>query len=711
MPARHSRRVFHRTAVGTTAGALLASVRPAHAAAADALGPAYPRMQQQYYEAKLAAHAARIKEELDAIDSPEAAAEHAVDVRARLAECFGPKPERTPLKAQTTGTLERDGYRIEMITYESRPGLLVTANLYLPEGDGPHPGVLGVCGHSTTGKAEGKYQAFGVELAKAGFATLIIDPIGQGERFQWPKGEPATGHGGSHFGGTVGEHNQLDRLMRPLGEWFGSWRAWDGVRGIDLLAEREDVSIAPFLGVTGNSGGGTLTCLVTAWDDRVTASAPSCYVTTLARNLRNELPADAEQCPPGMLALGMDHHSMLVPALLGEGRVAGQERLGTACVLAKRADFFDVRGAREAYGRLAKLAAAAGAPDHASLTVAPGLHGFDPPLRRAMVEAFCRAAGRPAPSPFTFESPEPPEALFATPEGSVLKAGSTPVWKMVRNHIPKQDAEAPDAALIREALGLKETPTAAPPFDIPAWRRSTGLPTRSAARFALRPEPRITVPVLRLQDDRMDGPPPQADTSAVLLVAHRGADAAFGQPTEENDSKNSEFARGLPERFADAQIYGCDVRGTGASEPGTVGPREALNPYGSSYMYSAYARMWNEPILGGRVKDVLAAWAFVAKYHDGELHLCGDRWGAIPAALAAALLLEEGRKPTSVTLSGLPPSWRALVEDEHADWPYSLLPNGVLRKFDLPDVLSRLREELGDGLTVENPSGTTGMNA
>ena len=210
----------------------------------------------------------------------------------------------------------------------------------------------------------------------------------------------------------------------------------------------------------------------------------------------------------------------------------------------------------------------------------------------------------------------------------------------------------------------------------------------------------------------MQGPPPKLDTAALLLVAHRGADMAFGKPeADEDDPKRSPFARGLPSRFPDARIYGCDVRGTGATEPGTVSPDAALHPYGSGYMYAAYARMWDEPILAGRVKDVLAAWAFVADHHAGDLHLCGDRWGAIPAALAAALLLEDGRKPASVTLSGLPPSWRALVEDDRSDWPVALLPSGVLNRFDLPDVLSRLREELGDRLIVENPAGTRGLAA
>ncbi len=50
-------------------------------------------------------------------------------VRKRIQTCFGPFPEKTPLNARTTGVIERDAYRVEKVIFESRPGLLVTANL------------------------------------------------------------------------------------------------------------------------------------------------------------------------------------------------------------------------------------------------------------------------------------------------------------------------------------------------------------------------------------------------------------------------------------------------------------------------------------------------------------------------------------------------------------------------------------------------------
>ena len=71
-------------------------------------------------------------------------------VREKIATCFGPFPEKTPLNAKVTGTVERDAYTIEKVIFESRPRFFVTANLYLPKGrEGPRPGVVGSCGHST----------------------------------------------------------------------------------------------------------------------------------------------------------------------------------------------------------------------------------------------------------------------------------------------------------------------------------------------------------------------------------------------------------------------------------------------------------------------------------------------------------------------------------------------------------------------------------
>jgi hypothetical protein len=103
--------------------------------------------------------------------------------RATFTRLAGTLPERSPLNIRTVGAVERDRYRVEKLVYESRPGLFVTANLYLPRtGSTPHPGVLFQMGHSAPGKAYPLYQRCCQGLVQLGYEVLACDPIGQGER-------------------------------------------------------------------------------------------------------------------------------------------------------------------------------------------------------------------------------------------------------------------------------------------------------------------------------------------------------------------------------------------------------------------------------------------------------------------------------------------------------------------------------------------------
>ena len=99
----------------------------------------------------------------------------------------GGEPEKTPLNARSLGTIEREGYRIEKILYESRPQFHVPANLYIPSsGKPPYPGVLFQMGHTTNGKAGDTYQRCCQGLARLGYVVLAFDPMGQGERIYYP---------------------------------------------------------------------------------------------------------------------------------------------------------------------------------------------------------------------------------------------------------------------------------------------------------------------------------------------------------------------------------------------------------------------------------------------------------------------------------------------------------------------------------------------
>ena len=88
--------------------------------------------------------------------------------------------KRSDLNVKITGTIQKDGYRIEKLYYESLPGLYVRANLYLPDHlTGKAPAILYVCGHAETQKVH--YQAYPRKFAQLGFVSLIIETIQLGE--------------------------------------------------------------------------------------------------------------------------------------------------------------------------------------------------------------------------------------------------------------------------------------------------------------------------------------------------------------------------------------------------------------------------------------------------------------------------------------------------------------------------------------------------
>ena len=136
------------------------------------------------------------------LSSPEAVHARQAELRAKGIASFGGLPERTPLNARTTGVIQRKGYKIEKIVFESRPDYFVTGHLFLPDSPQfkpPYPGIFVPCGHSAEGKAGPGYQRGGVQGALAGFATFVVDPTDQGERFQ--AGQTLVcGHGHQHTG-------------------------------------------------------------------------------------------------------------------------------------------------------------------------------------------------------------------------------------------------------------------------------------------------------------------------------------------------------------------------------------------------------------------------------------------------------------------------------------------------------------------------------
>ena len=174
-----------------------------------------------------------------------------------------PMPERTPLQAQTTGIIDRpEGYRVEKIHFQSRPGLYVTGNFYLPKGaraGDKLPAVLYVCCHSGRGRDGNKaaFQHHGMWFVTHGYACLIIDTLQLGEI------------GAIHHG--TYRYNRW--WWQARGYTPAGVECWNGIRALDYLQSRPEVD-GEKIAVTGISGGGAATFWIAAADDRVKVAVP-----------------------------------------------------------------------------------------------------------------------------------------------------------------------------------------------------------------------------------------------------------------------------------------------------------------------------------------------------------------------------------------------------------------------------------------------------
>lgn len=641
----------------------------------------FPRMMQEWLVDQVRAAEARGDARREALKTKADAEAYVKSVQARIRASFGPEPERTPLKARVTRTVERDTYRIEMVVFESRPGFLVTGNLYVPKGRGGRlPGVVGVCGHSANGKAAEAYQSFAQGLARQGYVVFLIDPAGQGERFQYLNGAKAR------YGPGVSEHIQAGNQQTLVGEFLGAWFAWDGVRALDYLLTRPEVD-PKRVGVTGNSGGGTQTAWLCGVEPRWTMAAPSCFITTFRRNAENELPADTEQCPPRVLALDLDHSDFLAA-----------QAPKPVVILAQEKDFFDVRGSTEAHQRLKSLYTLLGKPEAIRLHIGGDAHGYTRVNREGMYRFFNEATGISDAQTEPELVIEKDETLWCLPGGQAGPQSRT-IFSFTREKAERLAAARPQLtgeALQTAVRDVLKIPAAEGTPDYRILRPLYGrqYPTKGHACYAVETEPGVHALVTLLSPESHYARPPHGRKRAVLYVSHHSADA---------DLRSEPLVKQLLVDEKNAAFYACDLRGIGDSRPDICGENQFLKPYGSDYFLSAHGLMLDRPYLGQRVFDVLRVIDWLADQGHEEIHLAGRGWGALAATFAAVL---EPRVQQT-TLKNAPESYQAIATTENYQWPLAALPPNVLAHFDLPDLRAALQHRnlrhlepwgAGDGL-------------
>lgn len=556
--------------------------------------------------------------ELATLETPEQIAAYQTRRREILNAALGPMPERTPLNAQVTGKLDGDGFRVEKVIYESQPGFHVTGNLYVPNDDGPFPAILHPCGHTSNGKAADVYQKASILLAQSGFVVLCYDPIGQGERLQLL----------GQLKGS-GEHNELGAAPILLSRDLASYMVWDAARGLDYLETRSEVDKTR-LGCTGNSGGGNMTSFLMAYDDRIAAAAPGCFMTT--HRFKNEKPGpgDAEQNLFAQIRDGFDHPDFILAR-------APKPTL----ILSATHDFVPIEGSWVAFRQAKQIYGKLGHPERIQLIEANEKHGFSKPLREGAARFFTR---------WFYEREEdiaePNEVstfaekdVLCTPNGQVLKLDGALSMPELNRDYARQLRESRPADLTREMIR-----------KISGIRPLTDLPKPEVEMIGddavLKPESGIVLPTRRFGE---------GESTPILICHDQGMSAAQ-----------------LPEGTRGMFV---DVRETGETK--TRNWR-----FDGAEEYIAY--MLGTSFVKMRAEDILISARYLAETSGAEKVSLQAHGELGPAALHAAAL--EPELFESVETFDAIESWDEVLEADQSRKYLPVVVRGAYAVYDLPDL-------------------------
>lgn len=605
------------------------------------------------------------KETFEQLKSPDQIHDYQQRLRDFFIKQLGGFPERTPLNPQVLGTIEADGYRIEKVIFESQPQHHVTANLYLPQKtQPPFPAVLVSSGHSRTAKTADYNQRFGIMLALHGMAALCYDPIGQGERSQI-----LTSDGKPEFSGTTQEHFLIGVGSILVGTNTARYRIWDAMRAIDYLASRPDID-GQRIGMTGCSGGGTLTSYVMALDDRIACAAPSCYLTTFRRLIETIGPQDAEQNIFGQVAFGLDQPDYI---LLRAPR--------PTLISSTTSDFFDIQGTWDNLRQNKRIYARLGFPERVDLIEAEGTHGVQPANLAAITQWLRRwLAGKDDAVTIRPFSIRPEKELLCTDSGQVLrlpKERSVFDLNVERDQLlAKQRRELWEKQPLEKMLqSVREVAGVRKLSDIPAPKRDkAGKVQRDSYhidKLVLRTDSAVPLPALTFHPKE-----PQDDAYLYLHEGGKLADGAPGGPIEKL----------VEEGYV---VVSVDLRGQGETFPADSKPDAMLGDWKSFYL----AYLLGKSVVGMHTEDAISAGHFLAYYQTEKprkVHLVGVGKAAIPALHAAAL---EPGLFTTVTLRNAPHDWSSIVGLPAPVGQLTSTVHGALGVYDLPDLVRSLGPE------------------
>lgn len=585
--------------------------------------------------------------------------------RKNYFKILGPSPQKTPLNAKITGVIQRDGYRIKKVVYESFPGHHVTANLYIPDGEGPFPGVLFFCGHEATSKATITYQQTVILFAKNGFVVLSIDPISQGERYQ------LTDPSGKHLtrGGTT-EHTLLASGSNLVGTNTVAHELWDNERGLDYLCSLKEVDTSR-LGCLGNSGGGTQTAYFIPYDPRIKVAAVCSYITRRERTLLLIGPQDGCQWLPGESKVGLDISDYLI-------MFAPKPVL----ILAGRYDFVDFNGTKDVYKELKQVYRQFDQPEKVKLFTYANGHGIQNPKQIAAVKWFRQWLYQDTSQKIKTEAHTLSEKqLNVTKTGQVNSTFKTEKniqgrnlllanqWKDRREKLLKGSSHEDYQKMLKKLLRIHLKPSAIDTQQIGTFKKA-GYHFK---KMILRREGEPPLPCFLAYGKNKP-------VHKLIIVLHKDGKKAVVQ---KDSLLNSLFKKG------DALLL-ADLRGMGetADDP----DKNDKKYYNHEYRNAMLSLFIGKPLPGQRVEDIFTLLDYCKadpRLKNSVIEIKASGAAAETALFAAAL----DDRINKIQLDQTIHSFYDILQHPLMKDQYSYVVPNALQYFDLPDVVKFIGNE------------------
>lgn len=512
-------------------------------------------------------------------------------------------------------------------------------------------------GHSANGKGYDLYQRCCQGLVQLGYVVLAFDPIGQGERTNYPKPDGWL----TRLRSPTEEHTVPGRQMLLVGETATGAMLWDAMRSLDVLAAHPKVDPRR-LASTGQSGGGTLTMILAAMDDRLAAAAVSSGNTENFATSPFLAPGssdDAEQDLVGSGPLAFDRWDLLWPMAPKPLLVAvsAHDFFGTY------SPSYEISG-REEFEKLARAYATLGAAGSLGYFESPLPHALSYPMRLAVYNWFERFLrhrdGTIQEEPPT--SPEKDEALWCGATGNTVRdfGGKTP-FALTRERA--RGMRTPEGPTDLRALAGMDSPGATGRLEV---RGTTKYRTSDVLAVEVNTAKRVWAPAWLFL-------PKHAWTRLLLIIEPNGRNGAWHEDE-------------LYDQLAGAGIAVCaaDVRGVGDLEaqfgPGAAGYTRS---HQTEENYAWASLILGRSLLGQRVTDIVAlVQALAQAYPQAAIALAARDKMTVPALVAAAL---EPRIGTTYLTRHLV-SWRSVTELEDYSCPLASLAPNPLGTTDLPEI-------------------------